>query len=142
MYDYVILKGKDIDALRITAGPAQGGIQISRIPPAKFMWDHLQEDAAFLEDVFPADLRNWGGPEVVPALPAEPQAEVVDDDVLDHPFQEDAGSAFGTMDDGLTEPEFVLESDIIATLMGYNFDDDEVWLNHDSTAWEQHPGIY
>ena len=46
------------------------------------------------------------------------------------------------MDDGLTEPEFILETDIIATLMGYNFDDDSVWLNHDSTVWEQHPGIY
>ena len=78
----------------------------------------------------------------MPALPAEPQAEVVDDDVLDHPFQEDAGGAFGTMDDGLTEPEFILETDIIATLMGYNFDDDSVWLDHESTVWEQHPGIY
>ena len=49
--------------------------------------------SSLLEEVFPADLQNWGGPEVVPALPAEPQAEVVDDDVLDHPFQEDAGGA-------------------------------------------------
>ena len=91
MYDNVIPKAKDVDALRVTAGPEQGGIQTLRIPPAKYMWDNLQEDAEYLEEMLPADLRNRGGPEVVPALPAEPQAEVVDDDVPDHPFLEDAG---------------------------------------------------
>ena len=77
VYDYVIPiipKAKHVDALRITAGPDQGGIQISRIPPAEFMWDRLQGDAAALEDISPADLRNWGGPGVESALPAEPQA--------------------------------------------------------------------
>ena len=94
-----------------------------------------------LEEMFPADLRNWGGPNVVPALPVEPEAEAGDDDILDQPFIEDAGGAFGTMDSGLTDPEFILETDIIATLMSFNFDDQEWLLAHDSTVWEQHPGI-
>lgn len=143
VYDYVIPKAKDVDPLRVTAGPEQGGIQIVRIPPAKFMWDNLQEDAEYLEEMFPADLRNWGGPDVAPALPAEPQAEVIDDDVLDHPFLEDAGGggAFGTMDDGLADPEYLLEIDIVATLMSFDFEADE-WLDHNNTVWEHYPGFY
>ena len=93
VYDYIIPKAKDVDALRVTAGPDQGGIQISRIPPAKFLWDSLQglpkKDTDAIEEIFGADLRNWNGPGGQSALP-DPQEAVVDDDVLDHPFQEDA----------------------------------------------------
>ena len=46
------------------------------------------------------------------------------------------------MDDNLTELEFVLETDIIATLLGYNFDNPLEWPDGNSTTWEQHLGIF
>ena len=81
-----------------------------RIPCAKYMWDQLPEMREHLEEIIPVDIRSWTGDPVVagpPGLtpPIEVAAEAPDDDLLDHPFIEEVGAAFGTGDDLFTEAE-------------------------------------
>ena len=88
-------------------------------------------------------MKNWTGV-VEPVVPLEvpgPIAEDSEADLGSHPFIEDAGGAVGTDDDSLTNPEFILESDIVARLVRENFES-ETWLNRSNTVWEAYDGVY
>ena len=99
IYDYVIPKAKNIDALRIQTNVETGGIDITRIPPAKYVWDQLWELHGALDDVFPEAMKSWTG---VPTTgdsagsQLEPVVEDSEADLASHPFMEDAGGAVGT----------------------------------------------
>ena len=119
VYDYVIPKAKNIDALRVVSNPDTGGIDVLRIPPAKYVWDQLWELHEYLEDAIPQHLRVWtGDTSIGPHLEVLDQmVEETEADLSSHPFVEDAGGALGTDDDSLTNPEFIRESDVVDRLV-------------------------
>jgi len=144
VYDYVIPKAKNIDALRIQSNVETGGIDIVRIPPAKYVWDQLWELHGALDNVIPTDMKTWTGAassEEATGSHSEPLVEDSEADLASHPFVEDAGGVVGTEDDSLTNPEFFLESDVIARVVMENFNSEE-WQNRSTTSWTAHEGVY
>jgi len=89
VYDYVIPKAKNIDALRIQSNVETGGIDIMRIPPAKYVWDQLWELHGALDDVIPEDMKTWTGvpsTEEAPGSHSEPLVEDSEADLASHPL--------------------------------------------------------
>ena len=58
IYDYIIQTIRSIDALRVSAAPGRGGIDISRMPPAAYMWDQLPDLHGYLTETIPESLRQ------------------------------------------------------------------------------------
>ena len=144
IYDYVLPASKEVDALCITPAGGRGGVEVKRMHPTKYMWDHLPEFHGYLTEIFPADLRGS-----VPSPAAFSPTEVVDRDVpveadpaldvAESPFPDMIG--VGEPEDRSSAPESVTEIEILRKLLTIDFNHAS-WTGHETTHWQQNNAYY
>lgn len=136
-------KAKDVDTLRVSADPEKGGIDVARIPPAKYVWDTLPELHGYLNGIIPeadrgVSARRQPAPGTETTLEEIEPVMNADADLTAPPFPDAGGwglEGIGASDDHVSDPEVLIETDLLQTLLGINFQHG-IWYNYEITEWK------